>query len=362
MSQPAEVLTKRPWYRRKQVIVPVVAGTALLLAAGGTLIGFQAAYGSLKQNQNYAVSAIATAQEEATALEGTAAELTGKSLTGYQAHLETIAKAPALIGKKEAATLTEAKGQLGDPETATAVTFAVDMQALGAEFEWVTPARYSDAQTALTTANEVRADAESARDAQQKLVKISAEQITSSGEALVPAAKNALKNVTAVQESSAQATQDTKDATAKAVDRVKKTLSEHADADGDVAAARATLALGAATAALVDAQAALVASHAAEVAAAEAAAQAAADAEAAAAAAAAAVVPDYSAPAPYSGGDTAQNWGGGGGGWNTPAPDPTPAPVTPPTGSGGGGGSYAPPPPGPNRGNDGCPPGANCYL
>lgn len=57
-------------------------------------------------------------------------------------------------------------------------------------------------------------------------------------------------------------------------------------------------------------------------------------------------------------GDNTQGWLGEGGGSAPVAPAPQPPTSTGPGNSG----SYVPPPPGPNRGDDGCLPGANCYL
>ncbi|MBL3690362.1 hypothetical protein [Leucobacter chromiireducens] len=361
MSQPTEAPTKQPWYRRKQIVIPVAAGTALVFAAGGALIGFQAAYGSLKQNQNYAITALEFAQAEAVELAGTAEELSGKTLTTYEKNLEVIAGAPALVGKTEAKAVTDARETLGKIEVGSGIEIATGFKPVSTDFEWVTPGRYSEAAGALDAANQMRATAESGRDAQAKLVDLSAEQIVGTAGALGDAAKNAVKNTAAVQKSSDKAAKDAKETTAKAVERVERASKELGAAKEPVAEAKATLELGAATAALVDAQAKLAASHKAEVAKAEAAAAAAAAAAEAAAPPAPAPVEEW-APAPYTGGEVAQDWGGGGGGggWNAPAPDPTPAPVAPPSGGGGGGGSWTPPPPPPGGG--GCPAGMNCNV
>lgn len=360
MSQPTVAPTKQPWYRRKQIVIPVAAGTALVLAAGGALIGFQAAYGSLKQNQNYAITAFESAQAEAVELAGTAEELSGKTLTTYEKNLEVIAGAPALVGKTEAKAVTDARETLGKIEVGSGIEVATGFKPVSTDFEWVTPGRYSEAAGALDAANQMRATAESGRDAQAKLVDLSAEQVVGTAGALDDAAKNAVKNTAAVQKSSDKATKDAKETTAKAVERVERASKELGAAKEPVGEAKATLELGAATAALVDAQAKLAASHKAEVAKAEAAAAAAAAAAAEAAATPAPAPVEDWAPAPYTGGEIAQDWGGGGGGggWNAPAPDPTPAPVAPPSGGGGGGGGgWAPPSQG---GNGVC--NGNCYL
>lgn len=353
MSRTTPAPTKRPWYQRKQIVVPAAAGTALVLAAAGALIGFQTAHQSIKQNQNYAITAIELAQQETTELAATAHELGGKPLATYEKNLEVIAGASAVVGKKEANAVAKSRDTLQEADAGTSPEKAVALRPLSTDFGWVTPARYSEAADALDTANEMRGTAEADLAVQQKIVELAAAQIIDTAPAVTPAAHNAITATIAAQKASDQATQATQDAAAGALKRVETGLAAVEAGVSPVDEATATFELGAATAALVTTHAELAKSHADAVAAAEAAAQAAADA---AAAAAIAPVEQY-VPAPsYTGGGTTQDWGGT---WDTPAP---PAPPTPTPNDGGTNDhSWAPPSNGGGAGECGNA-GVNCYL